>query len=241
MNASILVQFGNSVRRLTIVAALCATLFICPNRAQAQVDVENKTGQPTIRTWEGTILQGPQRGGSAATTLGTLAQAGTLTIPLAGWQAEGGYGHPGNTSASYVFPPGTTIDNLALIRERPKLRRPVQAPEAADQAAQRQDEPLLVAQAERRGGEDRRADHRLQLVEFGLQGRDLPPQREDELPARVGAIVFGALRFDNALPMHRVGLGSDSPGLVESSPFQKRTPAGRNRRGQLEGGRHRLT
>lgn len=43
------------------------------------------------------------------------AQADVLMIPLAGWQADGGYNNAGNTNATFNLPIGTTIDAAEYV------------------------------------------------------------------------------------------------------------------------------
>lgn len=52
---------------------------------------------------------------ASAIALSSFAHASVLDIPLAGWQADGGYLSPLNTSTTINLPVGTTIDNAEYL------------------------------------------------------------------------------------------------------------------------------
>lgn len=46
--------------------------------------------------------------------IASVASADVLVVNISGWQADGGYGAPGNTSASFFsIPAGSTIDDIS--------------------------------------------------------------------------------------------------------------------------------
>ncbi|MBX3384687.1 MAG: VPLPA-CTERM sorting domain-containing protein [Phycisphaeraceae bacterium] len=51
----------------------------------------------------------------AAAGMASAASAAVLNVDLAGWQAEGGYLNPGNTSLIVSLPIGTTIDSISFV------------------------------------------------------------------------------------------------------------------------------
>jgi hypothetical protein len=81
----------------------------------------------------------------------------------------------------------------------------------------------MITQAKRGRGQDRGADGRLKLVEFGLQGRVLATQIDDQ--GAVRAVVAG--HGDRAGKVgHGRFLGTSPSGPPSRTPSKKVTPVG---------------